>query len=537
MSSLMKGTAILTIGLFLSKALGLIYIFPFYALVGEENVVLYQYAYIPYNILLSIAISGAPIAVSKFVSKYNAIGDYEAGRKLVRSGLLVMIVTGIVSFIALYLLATPIANIVIKDDEQIFTVAQIAEVIRWVSFALIVVPFMSLTRGFFQGYGHYMPTSVSQLIEQIVRIIVLLGGAFVVVVLMEKDALVAINFAVFAATIGAIGGLVVLYFYWKKHQPEFDTLRATSVSSGELSYGKIYKEVITYSIPIVFVGLAISLFQLVDMFTFNSAMASIGLAAVTDTYFGMFTFLTHKIVVIPVMLATGFSMALVPAITKLYMEKNYGAVRESMDKTFQILLFITVPAAVGISLLADDIYHLLYSKSAMGAEVLANYAPVAILFALFSVTAALLQGIDYQKWIVTSLTIGVLTKLALNTVLIQQFEVNGAILATAIGYAVTILINLVVIVRVLKYRSPQLVKRVFTILLLTAIMALNVYVASRLMGLWLPHDTKLQAIVHLAVTVAFGLFVYGFLSYKIGLAQQLLGKRLDGVLRKLRLKK
>lgn len=537
MSSLMKGTAILTIGLFLSKALGLIYIFPFYALVGEENVVLYQYAYIPYNILLSIAISGAPIAVSKFVSKYNALGDYDAGRRLVRSGLLVMIVTGIASFLALYLLATPIASIVINDDEQIFTVAQIAEVIRWVSFALLFVPFMSLTRGFFQGYGHYMPTSVSQLIEQIVRIIVLLGGAFVVVVLMDQEPLLAINFAVFAATIGAIGGLVVLYFYWRKYQPEFDALRATSVSSGELSYSSIYKEVITYSIPIVFVGLAISLFQLVDMFTFNKAMSSIGLAAVTDTYFGMFTFLTHKIVVIPVMLATGFSMALVPAITKLYTQRKFAEVRQSMDQTLSILLFITVPAVVGISLLADDIYHLLYSKSDMGAQVLANYAPVAILFALFSVTAALLQGIDYQKWIVSSLIIGVLTKLALNTYLIELFEVNGAILATAIGYAVTITINFIVIVRVLQYRSAQLLKHISTIVLLTAAMALSVYGAGFLMDSWLAHDTKLQAIVHLTVTVGVGLLVYGVLSYKLGLAQQLLGNRLDRVLRKLRLKK
>ena len=82
MSSLMKGTAILTIGLFLSKLLGLIYIFPFYAIVGEENIGLYNYAYIPYNIMLSIAIAGLPIAVSKFVSKYNALGDYDAGREI-----------------------------------------------------------------------------------------------------------------------------------------------------------------------------------------------------------------------------------------------------------------------------------------------------------------------------------------------------------------------------------------------------------------------------------------------------------------------
>ena len=120
MSSFMKGTAILTIGMFLSKVLGLIYVFPFYAIIGEENVALYSYGFIPYSIMLSIAISGAPVAVSKFVSKYNSRGDYAAGRKLMKSGVLIMIASGVICFATLYLLAEPIAGLVIKDDEQIF---------------------------------------------------------------------------------------------------------------------------------------------------------------------------------------------------------------------------------------------------------------------------------------------------------------------------------------------------------------------------------------------------------------------------------
>ena len=136
-SNLVKGTAILTVGLFLSKALGLLYLIPLYAIVGEENIGLYQYAYIPYNIALAIAISGAPLAISKYVSKYNALGDYATGRKLLKSGMLVMAITGIVSFFTLYLLAEPIAQLVRRDEEQIFTVDDIAGVIRWVSYALI----------------------------------------------------------------------------------------------------------------------------------------------------------------------------------------------------------------------------------------------------------------------------------------------------------------------------------------------------------------------------------------------------------------
>src|SRR5690625_60717 len=152
-SKLLKGTAILTLGLFLSKALGLFYLIPFYAIVGEENIGLYQYAYIPYNIALSIAISGAPLAISKFVSKYNALGDYATGRKILKGSMGVMILSGIASFLILFFLAEPIAHLVRTDDEQVFTVEEIAGVIRWVSYALLVVPMMSIVRGFLQGYN------------------------------------------------------------------------------------------------------------------------------------------------------------------------------------------------------------------------------------------------------------------------------------------------------------------------------------------------------------------------------------------------
>ena len=102
MSTLLKGTAILTLGLFLSKVLGVIYIIPFYGMVGEENIVLYQYAYIPYNLMLAVAISGAPLAFSKYVAKYNSLGDYETGRRLLKSGLLTMMVTGFAAFYLSY---------------------------------------------------------------------------------------------------------------------------------------------------------------------------------------------------------------------------------------------------------------------------------------------------------------------------------------------------------------------------------------------------------------------------------------------------
>ena len=150
---------------------------------------------------------------------------------------------------------------------------------------------------------------------------------------------------------------MVLFHYWKKLKPAFNLNLQQGISPAEKQpLSDIYKEILKYSIPIVFVGLANPLFQAIDMLTFNRTMTSIGLAKVTDTYFTMLNFLTHKIVIIPVMLATGFSAALIPTITEYFTLRKYNALRNAMDKTYQVLLFITVPAAVGISILSALLY-------------------------------------------------------------------------------------------------------------------------------------------------------------------------------------
>lgn len=532
-SKLVKGTAILTIGLFLSKALGLLYLIPFYAIVGGDNIGLYQYAYIPYNIALAVAISGAPLAISKFVSKYNAIGDYATGRKMLRSGMGVMIVTGIVSFLVLYFLADPIAHRVIRSDEQIHTVKEIADVIRWVSFALLAVPVMSIIRGFLQGNNKMEPTAVSQLVEQIVRIVVVLVGAYVVVNYMNASPKLAVNFAVFAAFIGALASLVVLYWYWRKYKPELNYLLENSPPAENVSIQDMYKEVAAYIVPFILVGVINPLYQAVDVATFNSAMESMGLAAVTDKYLGMLNLLTHKIVMIPVMVATGFSMALIPVITTYYAKNDQKGITRSLDQTYQIMLFLTVPMVIGLMVLSNEVYHLLYSKSEMGASILEHYAPVAIMFGLYSVTAAILQGIDRHKWIIFTSLVGLLLKLALNVPLIKLFETNGAILATAIGYSVAVGMNIFIITKTLKYKSKMVFRRLVLIGLLNLMMFIGVVLTLKGLTAFSPVDGKMQAMLYILICAGVGIIIYGYLALKTGLAQKIFGARLTKYTRKL----
>lgn len=220
-SKLLRGTFILTLGTIISKALGLFYVIPFNMIVGTQGTVLYQYSYVVYSIVISIATAGIPLAISKFISKYNAMGEYALGRRLFKSGLLVMTCTGFIAFLAVYLTAPYLAEIIITDDDLHSTVAEVTTVVRAVSFALIIVPLMSLIRGFFQGHESMGPSAISQVVEQIVRIVFLLGGAAIVIYMLKGSILTAVSIATFAAFIGAIGGACRPFMVFPKKKSKF----------------------------------------------------------------------------------------------------------------------------------------------------------------------------------------------------------------------------------------------------------------------------------------------------------------------------
>jgi O-antigen/teichoic acid export membrane protein len=536
-SKLIRGTFILTLGTIISKVLGLLYVIPFYQIVGPEGTALYQYSYIPYTIFISIATAGVPLAVSKFISKYNALEEYAVGRQLFKSGLLFMLLTGIASFLILYMSAPLIADMIIAEKEDVGSrVQDIITVIRAVSFALIVIPFMSLIRGFFQGHQSMGPSAVSQVVEQIVRITFTLAGAFIVINVLNGSTVTAVSVATFAAFVGAIGSLVVLFWYWYKRKPYLDQLLEQDKGTAQVSLKEIYKEILIYAAPFVFVGIANPLFQAIDQVTFTRAMQEIGHSyKAAEAAFSILNFESHKIVIIPVSLATGFSLALVPSITKAFVEKDGKGLKQQLNQTFQVLLFLTLPAAIGLSLLAEPIYTVFYEHKELGFEVLRAYAPVGILFSLFLVTSSILQGINEQRWTVLSLLVGLLIKLSLNISFINMFETKGAVYATALGYIGAILIQLLVIKNYAKYPFLFVWRRSLLIVIFAGIMWAGTEVVYKLLLLLLSPASKFQSLVIIIVCAATGAVIYFYLGLKTGLVNRLFGDRVDRIKRKLRM--
>ncbi|AGX05895.1 MULTISPECIES: polysaccharide biosynthesis protein [Bacillus] len=535
-SKLLRGTFILTLGTIISKVLGLFYVIPFYRIVGDHGSALYQYSYVPYTIFISIATAGIPLAVSKFIAKYNALEEYAVGRKLFKSGLVVMLCSGIFSFLILYFSAPVLAELFIPDSDLDSSVSDVITVIRAVSFALIVVPFMSLIRGFFQGHQSMGPSAVSQVVEQIVRIVFLLAGAYIVLNWMGGSLVKAVSVATFAAFIGAIGSLAVLFWYWYKRKSHLDDLLLQDKGTMDISLKDMYKEILIYAAPFIFVGLANPLFQIIDQLTFNRAMAEIGLAGQAESSLAVLNFQAHKLVIIPVSLATAFSLTLVPAITKAFTDNDRMSLNKQLNQTFQVLLFLTLPAAAGLSLLAEPVFTVFYEHKELGTEVLRTYAPVAMLFSLFSVTAAILQGINEQRFTILSLLVGLLVKLSLNIPLIKLMETQGAVLATTLGYTAAILINLYVIRTYAEYPFRLVVRRSLLIILFTAFMFAGTAVSYKLLTLFLSPASTIQSLIIIFICAGIGAAIYFYLAFRTRLVYFLFGQRVEKIKQKLRLR-
>ncbi|MED3880974.1 polysaccharide biosynthesis protein [Priestia megaterium] len=531
-SKLLRGTFVLTLGTYVSRILGMIYLFPFAILVGTVGGALFGYGYNQYAIYLSIATAGMPMAVSKFVSKYNALGDYYTSRRMYRAGMKLMLVTGILAFLLLYSLAPVMSRITLGGSDLNNSLEDVVMVMRMVSIALIVVPMMSLMRGFFQGHQSMGPTAVSQVVEQLVRVVFLLASTYIVIKVVHGSLALAVGFATMGAFVGALAGLAVLIWYWKKRKPHLDKMvNEQTVTPTRISTVSIFKELLTYSLPYVFVSLAIPLYQYVDQFTFNRAMVAAGQKEIAESMNGIVQSYVPKLVMIPVSLATAFGLTLVPTITRSFVNKDYNVLQKQIDQTYQTIMFLVLPASVGLMALAGPAYTFFFGTDASdaGGNVLLYYAPVALLFSFFTVNGAILQGINKQKYAVLSLLFGLIVKIVVNVPFILMFHEIGSVLATALGYIVSLVYMFALIQKHAKYNYSEFIKRSVLILIFVAIMGISVKIVAAVIGLFTTPG-RFSATVITIIGAAVGGLIYFIITYRTSLLEKVMGARVTGAI-------
>lgn len=523
---LIRGTFFLTAASLISKVLGFIYIIPFTALVGTEGYVLYKYAYGPYTILLSISTIGLPLAVSKFVSKYNELGNYRVGLTLLRYGLYLMFISGIVSFTALYLSAPFLAGILIEPNDQTGnSLEDVQYVIRLVSFALLIVPAMSILRGYFQGSQSMGPSALSTVVEQVVRIVFILSGAYVTIHIFNSSLTNAVGVATFAAFLGGLAGFIVLLFIFFKRRELIKKQRDMSPNNEDLKVISMFKELVGYAFPFVIAGLAIPIYQNIDTFTINKLFQSIGYKLEEAETINSVIGLAQILIMVPVSLATAFGMSLIPGITSDFISGRMVEVQNKVSQTIQILVFFTLPAAMGLCILGEPIYIMVFgleNSPELGGGILQWYSLAAVFFALFTVTAAIMQGINEQKKLITGIILGIFFKIVLNIILVPHLDEIGPILATYFGFIVSILYNIFIIRKTIQYKLSPLLQTLKEVFLLVLAMSIVVWCVKFFAELWLPEVLSLysSALVTSIISISAGLLVYLGIGSRLNLVNR-----------------
>lgn len=287
-------------------------------------------------------------------------------------------------------------------------------------------------------------------------------------------------------------------------------------------------ELFSYAGPFVIVGLATSLYQLVDQFTFKRAMIAGGDGEFWDIAYSAINLYGHKLVIIPGTLAIGLSLAILPALTKAYTQNDRVLVHQQINQAFQIIMVLVIPASVGLSMLSHEAYGALYGLKDIDLKgaLLTWYAPVGLLFALFTVSSSILQGINQQKFSVISLSAGLLIKVLFNIQLIHMFGAKGAIFGTALAVTVAVVLNIWRIKIALQFSFKEIGKRTLLIGIFVIIMCLAIWAVKAVFGIFLPYeDNRWASVIMLILCVGLGGIIYLWLAYKSTLLERTLGKR------------
>ncbi len=449
-NTFLEGAFIASAAIIISKLLGLIYVIPFYSIIGEQGGSLYGYAYNIYNFFLIISTAGIPIAISKLTSEYNTLGKNENKVRMYKLARKVIGIFSIASFLICFIFAKEIANLIIGDLKGGNNIEDVSFVIRMVSFALLIIPHLGISRGYLQGHKYITASSTSQVIEQIIRIIFILGGSYLTLKVFHLSLRNAVGVAVFGS---AIGGLTAYFYLGRKYAKNKFLLKSNEDDSKENKERdrEIIKKIISYSIPLVIISIANTLYNNTDMILILRTLPYIGYTAEqTETISSILTTWGAKIEMIITSLATGVIVSLIPNIVSSFVKNDLADVNDKFNKTLQMLFLLILPIALTLSILSRPVWGVFYGNSSLyGPMIIKITILIAFLDCTYMVLNSFLQGIGNYKLVYFSVCVGLLTDLALDVPLMMLFHklgfeaFYGAIVATAIGFSISIIIPMI----------------------------------------------------------------------------------------------
>ena len=447
-NTFIQGAFIATMGIVISKILGIIYVIPFHAIIGEQGGALYGYAYNIYSIFLGISQAGVPLAMSRLISEYNTLGYYGDKEKIFKVGRTFLNVVGIICFLILFFFAPQIADLIIGGVTDGNSPEDIALVIRVISTAILIVPILSVSRGYLQGHRFIAPTSTSQIIEQVVRVVIIIIGSYVSVKVFHLPLSIAVSCAVFAATLGAISSYVYLRIKIKNNKKE---LNMESVcEEPKLTNMDIMKMIMIYAVPLILIELFRSIYNSVDIVMLVRTLHNDFGFATRDAEAVMSYISTYgaKLNNIIISVVAGLMTSLIPNLTRSIVKKDKKDINAKINQTFQIILGISLPMSIGLSFLTDLVWNVFYGTSKYGPVTFKILVFIAFATTVFSACMTVAQLLKEYKVVYGGLVAGFLFKLFLNIPMMHLFNnmgllpFYGSITTSILGFLISALLCL-----------------------------------------------------------------------------------------------
>ncbi len=325
--SFLKGAFILSIAGLIVKLMGALYRIPLARLIGGEGMGLYQMAYPVYTMILALSTAGIPVAISILVAEKNAKGDYQGGKRVFWVSLILLSIIGAGFSVILYFNSFWLAGNILYDERAFYAIIAISP-------AIFITAITSAFRGYFQGNQTMIPTALSQVFEQLVRVITVLGLAYFLLPY-------GIEFAAAGATFGAVTGsiaavLILMVFYIVqrgegKSKSSYNYLKKESVIS-------IMARIALIAVPLSIGGLVMPVMQLIDATIVPLRLQAAGFSIARATeLFGQFSGMANTLINLPTIITISLAVSLVPAISEAMANKSIQQVKTRIE----VALWIT----------------------------------------------------------------------------------------------------------------------------------------------------------------------------------------------------
>lgn len=497
----LRGAMILTLAGLMVKVIGSVNRILLSRLLGGEGIGLYQMAYPVYLLLLAVSAAGIPIAISITVAGFLAKKDYANVNKVFYVSLRLMAVVGLALAMLLVAVAGWLVDAgIIRDARAYYALVALTPAIF---FASILASF----RGYFQGHQLMTPPAVSQIVEQLVRVVTMVVLAYV---LLPQGLEYAAAGAAFGAVPGSLTGLLVLGCFYRYYRKRYLPAEASRRQQGVMRTRTLIKQLLFLALPVSCANVLVPVTSSIDVLLVPRRLVESGWSvAQATTMFGYLAGMAQPLLLMATIPTMSLATSLVPAISEAVALGRQQVIKTKTVTAMKLCCLWTVPASVGMAVLAWPISQLLYGTQAAGTAIM-HSAPAILLLGLQQVTTGILQGMGHTNLPMLNMLIGIAAKIVSVYCLTNaQYGIAGAAWATNINFGLTALLNIVV----LHYFSIKFIW-IDTIKIFVAA-ALMGAVAWELPGLLAPLGQNMAAVMALvgaAVIYALLLLLLGLLN-------------------------